>query len=75
MKQSVAVQEVKEVERLDAAFKVIVMDDDTTTLSDLRREYDATIVKCSDVNHAKKSFTSALYSLSKHHKILSSKWE
>ena len=72
MEQSVAVELVSEVRSDSAAVTTIVMDDDSTTLAHLRKEYDADLVKWSDINHAKKSFTNMLYKLSEKHKILTS---
>ena len=72
MEQSVAVELVREVHSDDAAVTTIVMDDDSTTLSHLRKEYNPQIVKWSDVNHATKAFTSMLYKLSDKFKILTS---
>ena len=51
--------------------RTIVIDEDTTTLSHLRKEYDASIEKWSDVSHArKKIFTTMHYNMSKKYKIL-----
>ena len=72
MEQSVAVELVQEVRCDAAAVKTIVMDDDSTTLSHLRKEYDPEIIKWSDTNHAKKAFTSMLYKLSNKFRILTS---
>ena len=49
MEQSVAVELVREVHSDDAAVTTIVMDDDSTTLSHLRKEYNPQIVKWRDV--------------------------
>ena len=69
MEQSVAVQLVKEVKSENAAVKTIIMDD-TTTFSHLRKEYDASIEKWSDVNHATKTFRTMIYNISKICKVL-----
>lgn len=70
MEQSVAVELLTNTRTPTSAVKTIIMDDDTTTLAHLRKEYDPNMVKWSDSNHAKKTLTNMLYKLSNKHKVL-----
>ena len=73
MEASVCVDLLKDTHSEEHRVKCVVMDDDTTTLAHIRKEYDPDITKWSDINHAKKSLTNSLYSLAKTHKKISSK--
>lgn len=43
--------------------KIIMDDDDATTVAKIGREVDASLEKCSDSNHTVKNFNSTLYAL------------
>ena len=73
MEPSVAVELAKSVETLDTSLDTIIMDDDTTSIALLRKEFNPNIKKWSDLNHAKKSLTNALFKLSNKHKVLTSR--
>ena len=49
------------------------MDDDTTSIAKLRKEFNPNIKKWRDLNHAKNSSTNALFKLANKHKVLTSR--
>ena len=73
MEGSIFVETVKKVNSSDAMVRVSVLvgDDDSSAISQVRREVDPSIQKWSDVNHAKKGLGNRLFELKKSHKELS----
>ncbi|XP_046555393.1 uncharacterized protein LOC124264681 [Haliotis rubra] len=65
MESSLGVELLQQSSTDESNIKYIIMDDDTTTLSHIRKNYDVEIVKWSDINHSKKSLNNHLYRLSK----------
>lgn len=70
MEASVGVELCQKTRSDQAELKTIVMDDDTTTLAHLRKDYDTDVTKWSDTSHAKKTLTNSLFKLGAKHKIL-----
>ena len=65
MEGSICVETVKKVNSSDAMVRVSVLvgDDDSSAISQVRREVDPSIQKWSDVNHAKKGLGNRLFEL------------
>ncbi|XP_062621637.1 uncharacterized protein LOC134283204 [Saccostrea cucullata] len=59
----------------DKGFNIskITMDDDSTTISRMKKTVDPNIAKISDKNHVRKNISNALYKLQEKHKSLSTK--
>lgn len=57
-------------EEKNAVVSVLVGDDDSSTISKVRKNVEHEVEKWSDVVHAKRSFGSSLYSIKKQHKSL-----
>ena len=72
MEPDVGVEIVQSIEEKGVRVETLVMDDDTTTMSRIRRELDHKITKWSDTNHTAKHLVSSLYALQKKHKSLTS---
>ncbi|XP_053382773.1 uncharacterized protein LOC128549640 [Mercenaria mercenaria] len=72
MEPDVGGELVKEIEKENIEVETIIMDDDCTTMSRIRKELSHNVVKWSDQNHTVKHLGKSLYALQKKHKILSS---
>ena len=72
MESDIVVSVVKDLNEKGIKTAPIVADDDSTTFCRLRAEY-ANISKESDRNHVRKNFSSALFTLEREHKSLTSK--
>ncbi len=72
MEADVAAEVVKKVQDSGVKVGTMIMDDDTTTISRIRKELGANIKKWSDLNHTKKHLGNSLYALAKLHTGLTS---
>lgn len=61
MEPSLGVELLKKTQSQNAKVKTLIMDEDSTTIAHVRRDYDADMVKWSDINHAKKCLSNAIY--------------
>jgi hypothetical protein len=66
MEPDMAIEMLKTIQESDGVRgKNIVMDGDTSVMSRIRKEVDATIAKLEDKNHLHKSLRTSLYKLQK----------
>ena len=75
MEPDIAVQLAKEASDSQVRFATVIGDDDCSTIKKLREEVDSSIVKWSDITHAKRTvghlyFKDDLYAIKKSHKKL-----
>ncbi|XP_061186226.1 uncharacterized protein LOC133194248 [Saccostrea echinata] len=73
MEPDIVVEMVRENNAKGIKTSTIIGDDDSTTISRLKREVDPQIEKLSDMNHVKKNLANHLYTLQKIHRTLSVK--
>ena len=61
MESALAVKMLKALKEEGYTVKTLIMDDDTTTISRVRKEVDSYIEKKSDRNHVRKNISNELY--------------
>ena len=69
MEPAMAVNILNEIKEKGYGVRKIIMDDDTTTIAKIHREFDSSIEKCSDRNHTVKNFVNTLYALQRDKQI------
>ena len=55
MEPNLGIELLKSVQTEKAGIKTLIMDDDASTITHVRREFDEDMTKWSDSNHSKKS--------------------
>ena len=73
MESDMVIEMVKKHCEEGRSISTIVADDDTTTISRLKKNVNINIAKKSDRNHVRKNITSSLYGLQVKHRSLTSK--
>ncbi|XP_061180737.1 uncharacterized protein LOC133189369 [Saccostrea echinata] len=73
MESALAIDMAKSLKDRGFNISKITMDDDSTTISRMKKTVDPNIRKLSDKNHVRKNISNALYKLQEKHKSLSTK--